>query len=45
MIQQLSIFDLPLQDTPLQLRYPNPKKARKLRDLADKMQSQIVSIC
>ena len=41
MIQQLSIFDLPLQDTPTKLRYPNPKKGQKLRDLADKMQSQI----
>ncbi len=41
MSQQLSIFDLPLQDTPTKLRYPNPKKAQKFRDLADKMQSQI----
>ena len=41
MIQQLSIFDLPVQDTPTKLRYPNPKKAQKLRDLANKMQSQI----
>ncbi|MEL4896525.1 SAM-dependent DNA methyltransferase [Crocosphaera sp. Alani8] len=41
MIQQLSIFDLPMQDTPTKLRYPNPKKAKKFRDLADKMQSQI----
>ncbi|NQZ63689.1 MAG: SAM-dependent DNA methyltransferase, partial [Crocosphaera sp.] len=41
MIQQLSIFDLPLQDTPTKLRYPNPKKAKKFRDLADRMQSQI----
>jgi hypothetical protein len=41
MIQQLSIFDLPQQDTPTKLRYPNPKKAQKFRNLADKMQSQI----
>ncbi|MGK7958177.1 MAG: SAM-dependent DNA methyltransferase, partial [Crocosphaera sp.] len=41
MIQQLSIFDLPVQDTPTKLRYPNPKKAQKFRDLADRMQSQI----
>ncbi len=41
MIQQLSIFDLPLQDTPTKLRYPNPKKASKFRDLAERMQSQI----
>ncbi|MCH2246346.1 MAG: methyltransferase [Crocosphaera sp.] len=41
MIQQLSIFDLPVQDTPTKLRYPNPKKAKKFRDLADRMQSQI----
>ncbi|WP_042711104.1 hypothetical protein WH8501_00270 [Crocosphaera watsonii WH 8501] len=38
---QLSIFDLPVQDTPTKLRYPNPKKAQKFRDLADRMQSQI----
>lgn len=41
MIQQLSIFDLPVQDTPTKLRYPNPKKAKKFRDLAERMQSQI----
>ena len=41
MIQQLSIFDLPQQDTPTKLRYPNPKKAQKFRDLANQMQSQI----
>ncbi len=41
MIQQLSIFDLPVQDTPTKLRYPNPKKAQKFRDLAERMQSQI----
>ncbi len=41
MIQQLSIFDLPLQDTPTKLRYPHPKKASKFRDLAARMQSQI----
>ncbi|CCQ63917.1 DNA-methyltransferase-like protein [Crocosphaera watsonii WH 0401] len=34
---QLSIFDLPVQDTPTKLRYPNPKKAQKFRDLADRM--------
>ncbi len=41
MSKQLSIFDLPLQHTPTKLRYPNPKKASKFRDLADRMQSQI----
>ncbi|MEL4898245.1 SAM-dependent DNA methyltransferase [Crocosphaera sp. Alani8] len=41
MIQQLSIFDLPVQDTPTKLRYFNPKKAQKFRDLANKMQKQI----
>ena len=41
MIQQLSIFDLPVQDPPTKLRYPNPKKAKKFRDLAERMQSQI----
>ncbi|MCH2192459.1 MAG: SAM-dependent DNA methyltransferase [Gammaproteobacteria bacterium] len=41
MIQQLSIFDLPVQDPPTKLRYPNPKKAQKFRDLAERMQSQI----
>jgi hypothetical protein len=38
---QLSIFDLTPDSTPTRLRYPDPSKARKLRELADSLQSQI----
>jgi hypothetical protein len=38
---QLSIFDLTPDPTPTRLRYPDPRKARKLRELADSLQSQI----
>ncbi|MDV3002449.1 MAG: hypothetical protein N5P05_004104 (plasmid) [Chroococcopsis gigantea SAG 12.99] len=40
-MQQLSIFDIKPDSTPTQLRYPDPTKARKLRDLADNLQPQI----
>jgi len=38
---QLSIFDLVPDPLPTQLRYPNPRKAQKLRELAASLQSQI----
>ena len=38
---QLSIFDLPPDPVPTQLRYPDPRKAQKLRELAASLQSQI----
>jgi hypothetical protein len=38
---QLSIFDLPPDPVPTRLRYPDPRKAQKLRELAASLQSQI----
>ena len=38
---QLSIFDLVPDSAPTQLRYPDPRKAQKLRELAASLQSQI----
>ena len=38
---QLSIFDLIPHNTPTILKYPNPRKAEKLRDLADAMTTKI----